>query len=81
MDTFTALTFYLIERIESEFKKFTGGHHAFADMVLKRYGVRVSFFRTAEGIVTSVDYDDIIREFEKKPLLLAEKIRPYSTRP
>jgi len=68
MDALNVLTFYLIEKIEDEFKKFTGSRHAFACMVLQHYGVKVSFLTTTEGIVTSVDYDDIIRLFENKPL-------------
>jgi hypothetical protein len=68
MDTIAVMAFNLIKQIDDEFKQFTGSHHAFACMVLQQYGVRVDFLKTPFGITVSVDYDDIIRLFEKEPL-------------
>jgi hypothetical protein len=64
MDTCIVLAFALLEKIDAEFKQFTGSNHAFARTVMKRYGLRVSFSQTASGVVVSVDYDDMIQLFE-----------------
>jgi hypothetical protein len=64
MDARSLIAFYLIEQIAGEFSKFTGSQMAFAQQILRRYGLKVQFVRTPQGVVTSVDYDDLIRFFE-----------------
>lgn len=71
MDAIAIMAFNLIKKIDDEFKQFTGSHHVFACMILQRYAVKVDFINTPAGVAVTVDYDDIMRHFEKNPPLSA----------
>lgn len=64
VDARNLIAFYLMEQIASEFKRFTGSKNLFAQQIQHRYGLRIQFVPTPQGLVTSVDYDDLIRFFE-----------------
>lgn len=64
MDSYQVLAFSLLVKIEDEFKQFSGSNEAFAHKILHQYGLRVHFLHTANGVVHSINYDDLMLFFE-----------------
>jgi hypothetical protein len=76
MNAFDISAFLLIEKINTDFKRFKGSRNAFAKKIQRLYGLTVHFWATPLGVVASVDYGDIIRLFEASEARQRNQPRP-----